>query len=147
MVICLMPLPLTVSCFRKIQIGLPFWDWLTRVVPEKGPLSGWVCVCEVQIVCIWWSWCHCIPRTPLSLASFKSDFSPCDITMELTSVIIIIKQRLTHLVSVIRTTNRRHVNPKCRSYEQKGRLMPGTRINQLNKKSLQRTSIITYPRR
>jgi len=27
---------------------------------------------EVQIVCIWSSWCHCIPETPSSLASFKS---------------------------------------------------------------------------
>ena len=27
----LMPLPLTVSCFSKIQIGLPFWYRLTRV--------------------------------------------------------------------------------------------------------------------
>jgi len=25
----LMPLPLTVCCFSKIQIGLPFWYWLT----------------------------------------------------------------------------------------------------------------------
>jgi len=40
----LMPLPLTVSCFSKIQIGLPFWYWLTRVVLEKGPLSGCVCI-------------------------------------------------------------------------------------------------------
>jgi len=31
----LMPLPLTVSCFSKIQIGLPFWYQLTRVFPEK----------------------------------------------------------------------------------------------------------------
>jgi len=32
----LMPLPLTVSCFSKIQIGfLPFWYQLTWVVPEK----------------------------------------------------------------------------------------------------------------
>ena len=31
----LMPLLLTVSCFSKIQIGLPFWYWLTRVVTEK----------------------------------------------------------------------------------------------------------------
>ena len=36
----LMPLPLTVSCFSKIQIGLPFWYRLTRVVPDKGPLNG-----------------------------------------------------------------------------------------------------------
>jgi len=32
----LMPLPLTVSCFSKIQIGLPFWYRLTRVVLENG---------------------------------------------------------------------------------------------------------------
>jgi len=32
----LMPLPLTVSCFSKIQIGLPFWYRLTWVVPEKS---------------------------------------------------------------------------------------------------------------
>ena len=40
----LMPLPLTVSCFSKIQIGLPFWYRLTRVVPEKGPLNTCMCV-------------------------------------------------------------------------------------------------------
>jgi len=38
----LTPLPLTVSCFNKIQIGLPFWYRLTWVVPEKGQLN--VCV-------------------------------------------------------------------------------------------------------
>ena len=27
----LMPLPLTVSCFSKVQIGLPFWYRVTRV--------------------------------------------------------------------------------------------------------------------
>ena len=32
----LMPLPLTVSCFGKIQIGFTFWYWLTRVALEKG---------------------------------------------------------------------------------------------------------------
>jgi len=45
----LMPLLLIVSCFSKIQIGLPFWCRLTTVVPEKGPLNGCVCVC----VCVW----------------------------------------------------------------------------------------------
>ena len=40
-----MPLPLTVSCFSKIQIGLPFWYRLTRVVLDEGPLNGCVCVC------------------------------------------------------------------------------------------------------
>ena len=41
----LMPLPLTVSCFSKIEIGLPFWYRLTRVVPDKRPLNVCVCVC------------------------------------------------------------------------------------------------------
>jgi len=35
----LMPLPLTVTCFNKIQIG---FTWLTWVVPDKGLLN--VCV-------------------------------------------------------------------------------------------------------
>jgi len=45
----LIPLPLTVSCFSKIQIGLPFWYRLTWVVPEKGPLNGGVCV-EIDLI-------------------------------------------------------------------------------------------------
>jgi len=32
-----MPLPLTVSCFSKIQIGFTFVVRLTRVVLEKSP--------------------------------------------------------------------------------------------------------------
>ena len=32
----LIPLPLTISCFSKIQIGLPFWYRLTWVVLDKG---------------------------------------------------------------------------------------------------------------
>ena len=48
----LMPLPLTFSCFSKIQIGLPFWYRLTWVVPEKGPLNVCVCVCVCLYVCV-----------------------------------------------------------------------------------------------
>jgi len=40
----LMLLPLTVSCFTKIQIGFTFWYRLTWVVPDKGSLNS-VCVC------------------------------------------------------------------------------------------------------
>jgi len=43
----LMPLPLTLSCFGKIQIGFTFLILAhrpIRVVPEKGPLNGCVCV-------------------------------------------------------------------------------------------------------
>jgi len=40
----LMPLPLTVSCFSKIQIVFfPFWYRLTWVVLNKGPLNVRVC--------------------------------------------------------------------------------------------------------
>jgi len=39
----LMPLPPIISCYSKIQNGLPFWCWLTQVVLEKRPLN--VCVC------------------------------------------------------------------------------------------------------
>ena len=44
----LMPLPLTVSCFSKIQIGFTFLYQLTRVIPEKGPLNRGVYVCVVH---------------------------------------------------------------------------------------------------
>jgi len=46
----LTPLPLTVSCFSKIQISLPFWYQLACVVPEKGPLNGCVCVCVCVVL-------------------------------------------------------------------------------------------------
>jgi len=39
----LMPLPLTVSCFSKVQIGFIFLVPTTQVVPDKGPLN--MCVC------------------------------------------------------------------------------------------------------
>jgi len=35
-----MPLPLTVSCFSKIQIGFTFLVPAHRVVPDKGPLNS-----------------------------------------------------------------------------------------------------------
>jgi len=42
----LMPLPLTVSRFSKIQIGFTFLVPAHRVVPEKRPLNG--CVCGLE---------------------------------------------------------------------------------------------------
>ena len=43
----LMSLPLTVSCFSKIQFGFTFLvlAHLGIIVPDKGPLYG--CVCKV----------------------------------------------------------------------------------------------------
>jgi len=43
----LMPLPLTVSCFSKIQIGFNFLVPAHQVVLEKWPLNG--CVCEISL--------------------------------------------------------------------------------------------------
>jgi len=48
----LMPLPLTISCFSKFQIGFTFLVPADRVVLDKGPLNGCLCVC----VCVC---CHC----------------------------------------------------------------------------------------
>jgi len=39
----LMPLPLTVSCFSKIQIGFTFLVSTHPEVLEKGPLNAHVC--------------------------------------------------------------------------------------------------------
>ena len=41
----LMPLPLTVACFSKIQIGFTFLVAAHPVVPEKGPLNARARVC------------------------------------------------------------------------------------------------------
>jgi len=37
----------------KFRLVLPFWYWLTLVVPEKGPLNGCVC-CVVLHFFDWW---------------------------------------------------------------------------------------------
>ena len=41
----LMPLPLTVSCFSKIQFGFAFLVPAHLGSPGKWPLNGCVCVC------------------------------------------------------------------------------------------------------
>ena len=77
----LMPLPLTVSCFSKIQIGLPFWYRLTRVVLDKGPLNGCVCVC----VCYLLSMCAVVA---ILSTSAKSCRRPCCGRYEVAAVIV-----------------------------------------------------------
>ena len=41
-----------ISCFSKIQNGLPFWCRLTQVVLEKRPLNKRVCLCVCVRVCV-----------------------------------------------------------------------------------------------
>jgi len=45
----LMLLPLTVSCFSKIQIGFTFLVPAYMGSPGKGPLNGCVCVSAVAV--------------------------------------------------------------------------------------------------
>ena len=46
----LMPLPLTVSCFSKIQIGFTFLVQADPISPGKRAVK-WVCVCVCVCVC------------------------------------------------------------------------------------------------
>ena len=41
----LMPMPLTVSCSSKSRLVLPFWCWLTQIVPDKIEQGRKMVVC------------------------------------------------------------------------------------------------------
>jgi len=45
----LMPLPLTASCYSKIQMVLPFWYRLTQVVQDKDPLNACMYVMVIVV--------------------------------------------------------------------------------------------------
>jgi len=70
---------LTVSCFSKIQIGLPFWYRLTWVVPEKeGPLN--VCVCVCVCVCVRACVCVCVLYASKYLFNVESEVTRAFVT-------------------------------------------------------------------
>jgi len=46
----LMSWPPIISCFIKIQNGLPFWCRLTQVVLEKRPLNGCSSIVEYTAI-------------------------------------------------------------------------------------------------
>ena len=54
----------------KSRLVLPFWYWLSRVVPKKGPLNGCVCVCAWQLARFQLT--RRITRFPRRLLSFLS---------------------------------------------------------------------------
>jgi len=57
-------------CFAVIFCYRYFLLWHCWLGVRKSMwLSVWS---EVQIICIWSTWCRCHPNAPLSLASFKS---------------------------------------------------------------------------
>ena len=55
----LMPLPLTVSCFSKIQIGFTCLVPAHLGSPGKRPLNVCVCVCACTRVCVRARACAC----------------------------------------------------------------------------------------
>jgi len=61
----LMPLLLTVSCFIKSRLVLPFWYWLTCIVPHKGLLN----VCVYVLVCV------CCAKRTLTDLVFRMHFT------------------------------------------------------------------------
>ena len=68
----LMPLPLTVSCFSKIQIGFTFLVLADLDSPGKGPLTGVCGVCialPIATDTVAWSVCVCV--------SVGHDRKPC----------------------------------------------------------------------
>ena len=66
----LMPLPLTVSCFNKIQIGFTFLVPTHPGSPEKGALNGCVRVYSKYVAKTDRSKCL-IKKTTLNLDSFS----------------------------------------------------------------------------
>jgi len=62
----LIPLPLTVSCSGKFRLVLPFWCWLTQVVPDKiqEGVKRFVCVWPLfgDKIFLWMppNWWECI---------------------------------------------------------------------------------------
>jgi len=67
----LMPLPLTVSCYGKIQIGFTFLVRLTQVVPDKGPLYMCVCLYCTLPLLIFFSLLFLYLSPPLLMFSFE----------------------------------------------------------------------------
>jgi len=72
-----MPLPLTVSCFSKIQIGIGFTFLVPAHLgsPRKGPLNGCVCVCCIKV------------RRSEAEASFVCIISVCDVVTAQTACV------------------------------------------------------------
>ena len=71
----LMPLPLAVSCFSKIQIGLIFLVLAYLGSPGKGPLNGCVCVCVRACVRVVYMMCAFSALT--LLAGWQEGYPAC----------------------------------------------------------------------
>ena len=84
--VCYIHWTCTVLCVKKTTVivtsilAFSAFTVLTRLVgcrEEHLACNNWVLVClsvwsEMQIVCIWSTWCYYYPKTPSSVTSFKS---------------------------------------------------------------------------
>ena len=77
----LMPLPLTVSCFSKIQIAFTFLVPAHPVVPDKGPLAVCVCVCVCVLQLLMSVWLVCWQRAE-AVRKSKLTQAACDADVE-----------------------------------------------------------------
>ena len=59
----------------KSRLVLPFWYRLTRVVPDKGPLNGCLCVCTAGLL-LFLLLCHCWLGNSSGIRSLGSGFTP-----------------------------------------------------------------------
>jgi len=65
-----LPLPLTISCSSKSRLVLPFWHWLTRVVPDEKKLQ------KSRKTTVWISLLLCY-FAPVGLRSIVMSISVC----------------------------------------------------------------------
>jgi len=79
----LMPLPLTVSCFSKIQIGFTYLVPAHPGSPEKGPLNVCVCVCVRACVCACVRACVCERERLIPSTGRHLYFDDCAYVMRL----------------------------------------------------------------
>ena len=79
----LMPLLLTVFCSSKSRLVLPFWYWLTQVVPDKGPLNRCCCCCLASFMPTMHTWmfffvaCFCAISLPCELVLISAILLCC----------------------------------------------------------------------
>jgi len=69
----LMPLPFTISCSSKSRLVLPFWCWLSWVIPDKIQQGHKMVVCVHVCVCVQSSGSYCYQGKTVDIV-FKVNF-------------------------------------------------------------------------
>ena len=75
----------------KSRLALPFWYRLSRVVPDKGPLNGCVCVCvcyQNNVIKHTYSGSSLVSRRLSCLSSANQSWLSCSVLKLLSSVLV-----------------------------------------------------------